>query len=111
MMCAYRHLPAITSTKRSVSLICHILWIQYLIVYSLAATCFGHTNIFRWKYTQIELSRLATDPLFLRVFVNMLDYGDRFLVTTEIAVRKRKSLTLISYTQQDAKTQGKIFLP
>jgi hypothetical protein len=40
------------------------------------------------------------------VFVTTLA-ADRSVKTTEIALRRRKSLTLISYMQQDANTQGK----
>jgi hypothetical protein len=53
-------------------------------IYSLATTCLGRMTIFRWKYIQRKWTRLTTDPLFFRIFVILVDYGDRFLVTVSV---------------------------
>jgi hypothetical protein len=49
--------------------------------YSLAVTCFDLTTIFRWKYIHRKLTLLTTD---IRILVNLIYNGDRFLVTVSM---------------------------
>jgi hypothetical protein len=52
--------------------------------FTLAATCFGRTTIFKREFLQRNLPRLTTNQLFFRMFANLVDYGDRFLVTVPV---------------------------
>jgi hypothetical protein len=51
-------------------------------IYFLAATCFGHTTIFKWKYIYIYIYPMEINPtdngsIVFRIFVILVDYGDR----------------------------------
>jgi hypothetical protein len=90
-------------------------------LFNIAATCFGRTTIFKRKYIQRKLIRLTTDnesdvsrinfrykyfrqkmvvpPIHVAAILNKL------VKTNEIKLRRPKTFTPISYTQQDANTQ------